>query len=164
MPIYSCAAAPRSDRERSIRIRSSRPTTGSTQAQVSWETLVRTPRGRYLVSCDQGAWTVGCGAVNGVSTEPDVAVALALYPENDPTTAAGTARAVQVGPQKTEIELDFDSAESARYVAEITSLPAAPMPVAFTGDEQTRSAIEEALKQRGVHVSLVNARDAASMH
>ena len=123
--------------------------------------LARTPRGRYLVSCDQGAWTVGCGAVNGVSTERDVAVALALYPETDPTTAAGTARAVQVGPQKTEIELDFESAESARYVAEITSLPAAPMPVAFTGDEQTRSAIEEALKQCGVHVSLVNARDAA---
>ena len=68
---------------------------------------------------------------------------------------------VQVGPQKSEIELDFDSAESARYVAEITSLPAAPMPIAFAGDEQTRSAIEEALKQRGVHVSLVSAREAA---
>ena len=99
-------------------------------------------------------WTVGCGAINGVADRPGDQVALALYPVTDPTTPAGTARAVQVGPQKSEIELDFESAESARYVAEITSLPAAPVPVAFAGDERTRSAIEEALKQRGVPVSL----------
>ena len=124
--------------------------------------MTRTSRGRYLVYCDQGAWTVECGAINGVPSEPETTVALALYSENDATTPAGTARALQVGAQKSEIELDFDSTESARYVAEITSLPAAPMPVAFAGDEQTRSPIEEALKQRGVQVSLVGARDAAT--
>jgi Caspase domain len=123
--------------------------------------MARTPRGRYLVSCDQGAWTVGCGAINGVATEPEITVALALYSEADQTTSVGTARVVQVGPQESEIELDFDSTESARYVAEITSLPAAPMPVTFAGDEQTRAAIEAGLTQRGVHVSLVGARDAA---
>ena len=123
--------------------------------------MARTSRGRYLVSCDQGAWTVGCGAINGVATEPEITVALALYSEADETTSVGTARVVQVGPQKSEIELDFDSTESARYVAEITSLPAAPMPVTFAGDEQTRAAIEAGLKQRAVHVSLVGARDAA---
>jgi hypothetical protein len=116
--------------------------------------------GRYLVSCDQGVWTVGCGVINGVATEPEITVALALYHEADQTTPAGTARVVQVGPHKSEIELDFDSAESARYIAEITSLPAAPVPVAFAGDEPTRSAIEEALKQRGVHVSVGGAGDA----
>ena len=123
--------------------------------------MTRTPRGRYLVSCDQGGWTVGCGAINGVPTEPDTPVAFALYPEADPTTPAGTARAVQVGPQKSEIELEFDSSESARYIAEITSLPSAPMPVFFAGDDQTRSTVENALKQRGVHVSLVGVREAA---
>ena len=64
---------------------------------------------------------------------------------------------MQVGPRKSEIELDFDSSESARYLAEITSLPAAPLPVAFAGDEATRSAVQDALSQRGVHVSLVGA-------
>ena len=74
MPICSCAAAPPSDREPSIRIRSSRPTTASTQAQVSWGgPWPRTSRGRYLVYCDQGAWTVECGAINGVPSEPETA-------------------------------------------------------------------------------------------
>ena len=68
---------------------------------------------------------------------------------------------MQVGPQKSEIELDFDSSESARYLAEITSLPAAPMPVAFAGDDEARSAVQDALGQRGVHVSLIGACDAA---
>ena len=122
--------------------------------------MPRAPRGRYLVSCDQGAWTVGCGAINGVPTEPEITVALALYSESDQTTSVGTARVVQVGPHKSEIELDFDSTESAQYIAEITSLPAAPMPVFFAGDDQTRSVIEAGLKQRGVHVSLVGAREA----
>ena len=123
--------------------------------------VTRTTRSRYLAYCDQGAWTVECGAINGVAGQPETVVALALYPEGDPTTAAGTARAVQVGPRKSEIELDFESSESARYVAEITSLPAAPMPVAFAGDDETRSAVQDALSQRGVHVSLVGASDAA---
>ena len=122
--------------------------------------MTRAPRGRYLVSCDQGAWTVGCGAINGVATEPEITVALSLYSETDQTTSVGTARVVQVGPHKSEIELDFDSTESARYIAEITSLPAAPMPVFFAGDDQTRSVIEAGLKQRGVHVSLVGASEA----
>ena len=34
------------------------------------------------------------------------------------------------------------------------------MPVFFAGDDQTRSVIEAGLKQRGVHVSLVGAREA----
>ena len=93
--------------------------------------------------------------------QPETVVALALYPEGDPTTAAGTARAVQVGPRKSEIELDFESSESARYVAEITSLPAAPLPVAFAGDDETRSAVQDALSQCGVHVSLVGAGEGA---
>ena len=123
--------------------------------------MTRSSRGRYLVYCDLGAWTVECGAIHGLPSEVETTVALALYPESDATTSAGTARAVQVGPQKSEIELDFESAESARYVAEITSLPSAPVPVVFTGNEELRSPIEDALKQRGIHVSLLGTRDAA---
>lgn len=123
--------------------------------------ISRTSRGRYLAWCDQGAWTVECGAITGVTGEPGTTVAFALYEEDAATTPAGTARAVQVGPQKTEVALDFESAESARYVAEITSLPAAPLPVAFAGDEPTRSAVREALDHHAVPVILVGPRDAS---
>ena len=123
--------------------------------------MTRGARSRYLAYCDQGLWTVECGAINGVPNEPATVVTLALYPEHDPVTALGSARAVQVGPQKSEIALDFDSSESARYLAEITSLPATPMPLAFAGDEATRSAIEGALRQCGVSVSLVGRGAAA---
>ena len=95
--------------------------------------VARASRRRYFTYCDQGAWTAECGAINGVSSEPGASVTLALYSEDDATTPVGTARAVQVGPQKSEIELDFESAESARYIAEITSLPAAPMPRGLRG-------------------------------
>src|SRR4029450_7176992 len=80
--------------------------------------MTRALRSRYLAYCDQGAWTVECGAITGVASAPEAVVTLTLDPEDDLTPAAGTARAVQVGPEKTEIELDFDSSESARYVAE----------------------------------------------
>jgi pimeloyl-ACP methyl ester carboxylesterase len=121
----------------------------------------RTSRPRYLTICDQGAWTVECGAINGVTGDPGATVTLALYRDADATTPVGTARAVQVGPQRCEIALEFESAESASYMAEITSLPAAPLQVAFAGDDQSRPAVQEALDQRAVHVSLVGQRDAA---
>ena len=124
--------------------------------------LTRATRGRYLASCADGVWMVECGAIHGVPDQPDAAVTLALYPQADPTAAAGTARAVQVGAQHSEIELDFDSSESARYIAEITSLPAAPMPVAFVGDDPARVAVQDALSQAGVHVNVASARDAAA--
>lgn len=123
--------------------------------------LARTSSGRYLVSCEQGAWIVECGAITGVPNETGAAVAFALYPENDPTTPAGTARAVRVGLQKTDIERDFDGSESTRYLAEITSPPAVPTPMAFTGDDQTRAAVEAVLHQHGARVSLIGTREAA---
>ena len=123
--------------------------------------LTQTARGRHLAWCDQGLWTVECGAVTGVAGEPGTIVTLALYPEDDPATLAGTARAVQVGPQRSEIALEFESPESARYLATVTSLPAAPLPVAFTGDDAARSAVAAAFSQRGVPVSLIGARDPA---
>jgi hypothetical protein len=120
-------------------------------------TVARTAR-RYSVSFDRGAWSVDCGALHGVPTEPETMVTLALYGEADAVEPAGTARALQVGAQKSEIELDFDSAEGVRYRAEITSLPAAPMLVAFSGDGQTRDAVQAALDLHGaLRVRLVDA-------
>jgi hypothetical protein len=122
--------------------------------------LTRTTRGRYLAVCDNGVWTVECGAIAGVPSEPGTDVAFTLFPEGDPAAVAGTARAVQVGPQRSEIVLEFESAESVRYVAEVTSLPATPLPVVCAGDEATRAAIQETLGQHGAHVSLVDPSDA----
>jgi hypothetical protein len=122
--------------------------------------LSRATRGRFLVSCDLGAWTVECGAMQGLPSEAGTPVDLALYPAGDPATLAGTARAVQVGPQRSEIALDFESGESARYVAEVTSLPAAPTAIAFAGDAGAREAVEAALRQGGVHASLVPVNEA----
>jgi hypothetical protein len=123
--------------------------------------MTHAPRGRYLARCDQGAWIVECGAITGLPSEPGTAVTLALHPEEDPATLAGTARAVQVGAQQSEIALEFESPESARYLAEVTSLPVAPLPVAFAGDEAARAAVQQALSRRGVPVSLVGAGDPA---
>ena len=123
--------------------------------------LTRTSSGRYLVSCEQGAWIAECGAITGVPSGIEATVAFSLYPENAPTTPAGAARAARVGLQKTDIELDFESSESTRYLAEITSPPGVPTPMAFIGDDPTRAAVEAALHQHGARVSLIGARDAA---
>lgn len=119
------------------------------------------PGGRHLVYCDLGAWTIECGALNGVPTDPQSAVTLALCHDDPGQAPAGTARVVLVGPQKSEIELDFESAESSRYVATLTSLPAAPALVGFAGDAADRAPVEDALTSRGVRVSLVGARQGA---
>jgi Caspase domain len=117
--------------------------------------------GRYLVYCDLGAWTVECGALNGMPTGSQSAVTLALHHDDTQQSEAGTARVVLVGPQSSEIELDFDSAESSRYVARLTSLPSPPTLVAFSGDADARALVEGALASSGVNVSLVGARDGA---
>ena len=86
---------------------------------------------RFSVYFDHGSWKVDCGAVHGVPTEPETTVTLALYPEDDQAHQAGTATTLQVGPQASKLTLGFASDESARYRAEITSLPLPPMPIHF---------------------------------
>ena len=71
-------------------------------------------RHRYSVYFDKGIWTMECGAIHGVPTEPQKTVALALYPEDDQARLAGTATTVQVGPQKSKLQLSFESDESTR--------------------------------------------------
>ncbi|MEO8360538.1 MAG: caspase family protein [Vicinamibacteria bacterium] len=118
---------------------------------------------RYFASCRQdGAWIVECGAINGVPCDLGATATVALYPEGDSTTLAGTARVVQVGPQKSEIELDFESAESVRYLAEVTSLNPPPLAIVFLGDEPSRVSIERALNDQGANVALVDRQGSAA--
>lgn len=104
---------------------------------------------RYSVHAERGRWTVEAGAIQGVPTDPDRPVTLRLYPEDDQARVAGTASTVQVGPQKSEIVLDFDSPKGVRYRAEITSLPVAPLVVAFEGPADQRAVLQQALDADG---------------
>lgn len=123
--------------------------------------VTRTSR-RYTTWFDVGAWIVECGAIHGVPTEATAPVTLALYPENG-DALAGTATVVQVGAQTSEVTLDFESAESARYRAEITSIPAAPAEVAFVGDAYARADLQRVFDENpSVRVSLVDAGGHAS--
>jgi len=97
---------------------------------------------RFTAWCDAGVWTVECGAIHGVPSAGAGAVTMALYREDDETTPTGTASVVQVGAQASELALEFDSAENTRYRAEMMSLPAPPVPVAFAGDETSREAVQ----------------------
>ncbi|MGZ8310697.1 MAG: caspase family protein [Allosphingosinicella sp.] len=112
-------------------------------------------RRTYSVYFDADRWRADVGAIQGVSTDPALPVTLALYPEEDAGRKAGTARAVRVGAQKSEVSLDFESDPATRYEAEITSLPAAPLMVAFEGDEALRVTLQTALDADGtVNVTL----------
>lgn len=104
---------------------------------------------RYSVYADQGRWRMDAGAIQGVPTDPDKPVTLRLYPEDDQARVAGSATTVQVGPQKSEITLGFESPSSVRYRAEITSLPVAPLLVAFEGSADQRMALQKALDADG---------------
>jgi pimeloyl-ACP methyl ester carboxylesterase len=117
---------------------------------------------RFSTYFDQGAWTVECGAIHGVPTDPEKTVALALYPEDDQTRLAGTAAVLQVGAQKSEVKPGFPADESVRYRAEITSLPVPPMPVHVKGDAAARDALDKVLAHDGsVNVALTDVELAA---
>ena len=112
---------------------------------------------RYSVYFDLGSWKLDCGAIHGMPTEPHKTVALALYPENTQTRLAGNATTVQVGPQKSELKLDFASEEWVRYRAEITSLPHVPTPFYCPGDSAFKAALQTALEADGrVQVTLTD--------
>lgn len=117
---------------------------------------------RYSVYFDQDSWKADCGAIQGMPTEPQKTVTLALYPENEQSRLAGTATIVQVGPQKSELQLGFDSDESVRYRAEITSLPVPPMPVYFNGDGEVNAIVQKELHKDGsVNVMLTDIEEGA---
>ena len=110
-------------------------------------------------------WKVDAGALHGLPTEPEKSVGLVLYREDDPSrTTSGHAKTTAVGPQKSDVTLDFPSDPSIRYFAELTSLPVPPVPAYFTGDAATRSALTEALqKDPTVNASLTDQPDGTTL-
>jgi pimeloyl-ACP methyl ester carboxylesterase len=103
---------------------------------------------RYSVYCADGAWKVDCGALHGLPSDPDKTTELALYRETNPSQLAGHAATTQVGPQKSELQLlDLKSDEGTRYVAEITSLPVAPMPVFVEGEAKDIAPLQTGLTE-----------------
>jgi hypothetical protein len=119
---------------------------------------------RYSVHAEGGVWQMDAGAIQGVPNDPDQPVTLCLYPEDDQTRAAGHASTVQVGPQKSQITLGFDSPDTTvRYRAEITSLPVPPLLVAFEGRDDQRAALQMALDADGsVGVALTEVAQAGA--
>ncbi len=113
---------------------------------------------RYSVSFEDSHWTVDCGALHGLPSDPDRNVELVLFTESDPSLEAGRATTTQVGAQKSVLELLGTAAvnTSARYQAEITSLPVLPLAVYLEGDAVGTSLFREffaASKDRSIGVS-----------
>ena len=107
---------------------------------------------RFRASYEEGAWQVNCGAVQGAPTDPTRQVSFALYPVGsaDDAPSVGTATTTKVGPQKSELALGFSPDPAiTEYRAEITSLPVAPMLVAFDGPEAHRDALAATLAADG---------------
>jgi hypothetical protein len=114
---------------------------------------------RFSVHFEKNRWTVDCGALHGLPSDPDRNVELALFSESDQSRLAGRATTTQVGPQKSELELlDIADADtSTRYQAEITSLPVPPLAVYLEGDAVGVAACQEFLaasEDRSIGVSV----------
>lgn len=107
---------------------------------------------RYSVFFEGNSWKVDAGALHGLPTEPEKSAGLVLYREDG--KLAGNASTTVVGPQKSEVALVFANSDtSARYSAEITSMPVAPIPVYLTGDEKSKDVLQKSLeKDRSVNV------------
>ncbi len=99
---------------------------------------------RYSVYFENEGWQVDCGALHGLPSDPDKIVELALYAEGEQSDLAGYAETIQVGPQKSELELlDIDADPATRYQAEITSLPVPPLAVYLDGDATGAESFEQ---------------------
>jgi len=104
---------------------------------------------RYSVYFDNNSWKIDAGALHGLPTEPEKSVGLVLYREDDPSRLVGNASTITVGAQKSDLQLNFEGDSSARYSAEITSLPVAPIPVYLEGDEEGKDFLQKALEKDG---------------
>lgn len=102
-------------------------------------------RPRYFVAPSDTGWRVECGAIHGLPVDAASPVTFNLFRPSAPDVPAGQAVATQVLPQASEIRPDFATGTDTRYMAEITSLPVAPLLVGFRGDPALRAAVAAAL-------------------
>ena len=103
-------------------------------------------RPRFSVAFTGGKWSANCGALHGVPAGAETGATFELYRDGAANGPAGTAKAIQVLAQSSELQLDFEGDTSLRYGARLTSLPEAPLAVEFAGDAAIREAIEQALQ------------------
>lgn len=108
-------------------------------------------RARYYVYFERGDWKMDCGALHGLPAEVEKEAEVALYPESTGNSTgneiAGYAKVTSVGAQTSTLLPDFDTSNTARYYAEIISLPVPPMPVLLEGDDQGKTLVKNALPQ-----------------
>lgn len=105
-----------------------------------------TARPSYYVAYRGGAWRAGCGAIEGMPTDPGHPLTFALFADAAAGPAVATAAAARVGAQETELappDRPLDPALT--YRGEITSLPVPPLPVGLTGDAAACAALRSAL-------------------
>ncbi len=146
MPIFSCAVGLRFISGPITRTRSSRPTAVSKPTADFWAVRLRKRLAATVSTLRTKAGASIVERCTDCPADPDKQVELALYPESDPSHVAGHASTNQVGPQKSELELlDIDADPSARYQAEITSLPVPPLAVYLEGDAKGMAALQEFL-------------------
>ena len=97
----------------------------------AWTGFLGRPVGRsarrYSVAFDNGEWRVDGGAIHGVPADPERRAEFTLYLQDGGDATAGTARVLQVGPQRSVLQLDFDADPGARFRARLSSLPSAPL-------------------------------------
>ncbi|MEZ6057047.1 MAG: caspase family protein [Planctomycetaceae bacterium] len=99
---------------------------------------------RHTVAFEKNRWTLNCGAIHGLPSDPDEAVSLDLYREGNPSQLAARATTSHVGAQSSELTILEGSADvSERFQAEITSLPVPPLEVALEGDDAATAALEQ---------------------
>ena len=123
---------------------------------------------RYSVHFSDGGWQVDCGALHGLPSDPETTTELALYRETSPSRLAGHATTIQVGPQKSELELlDIKPDEATRYVADITSLPVPPLPVLLEGEAEAIEFLHSSLAEsddQSIGVSWLSDRATATRY
>lgn len=102
-------------------------------------------RPTYSVYHSDGRWLAECGALHGMPTDLATPVTLTLQDEAHANRTVGTAQTAKIGAQTSVITPDFKADPGARYRAEITGMPPAPLLVAFVGPEDVRASLETAL-------------------
>ncbi|MFQ5632130.1 MAG: caspase family protein, partial [bacterium] len=123
---------------------------------------VSVQRKGFLVHFDKSKWVVDYGALHGAPSDPEKSVGFAIYDENDRSKKIGAASTTLVGPQRSELKLDFQSSARLSYWGEITSLPVPPIPVLLQGEGKGVKILQETLNPNIGIALLPDADEAAA--
>lgn len=101
-------------------------------------------------------WTAECGALQGMTANPNRLPELTLY-NHDHSEPIGTAKPIEINLSKSEIELDFDSPKGKVYQAEISSLPIPPLEIGVSGSPTAIELLQhvQASDHEWIHLQLI---------